>query len=241
VEQWANGLGKGGFPVFTLLCPVPAYRQEVFSWLPKLVKANEEDALSWAENSFVTSFLSRTKSQRLLNALLATDSFVLESPLATLVDRGFYLVSDAFKAIVEARFRVNEGAQLGDLAHDIMHWMDGGSVCGDVLKKARVRRVVTSNQDKLDLRCFLLTLSFQSGLIGPSVLTFDNVDQAATAIPTRRKSYLKELLDILQVVERWSKLGCPLGLAVGLNVDLEELKKTAPKVHGLLARGVPVY
>jgi len=179
-----------------------------------------------------------TTTWNLLWALGTTPDLTLEEPIRGMVDMRFSLAHDLFKAIWEIRFSIREGGDLlatERLVQAVGTWLLGRHLDADdqlVLKPVGIGRRVTSDQEKIDMLCLLLTLASQSGLLSRLYLAFDGVERAD-------RPHLKELLAVLQGCGRWARIpGMPLGLLLGWNGDGAGLGRANAKLATLIVQGV---
>jgi hypothetical protein len=174
-----------------------------------------------------------------LKQLLQAESVNIEEPLKSMVDQPFYLVSDLFRVILEARFQVAEGADPSFFLSLIARWILDqklGARGEKFFEAANVSRRVSSTE-QLDLVFFLATLASHSGVVRHLTLALDGVEMAATAGVKERRTLLKELDAVAFGATRWEKMGCPLGVVLGVD-RLAPLENSAPKLSKLIRSGI---
>jgi hypothetical protein len=169
--------------------------------------------------------------------LLTTESLLVEEPLRSMVDQRFYLISDLFRVILEARAEVIEGANPEPFIGAIARWIQDQKLSSKqekLFEAAKVTRRVQPTE-QLDLIFFLAALAAQSGIIERLTISLDRMDLAASAGPTDRRTYLRELDDVAFGATRWEKLGSPLGVIIG--VDQLPFLESSSKLGKLLNSG----
>lgn len=234
VARWLRSLGSGEVPLLTVEAD-ESYRRAVYSWCCSVEVAKWRS--KGVRGEVVTTALQTIEP--CLGQLLQTENLLIEEPLKSMVDQSFYLVSDLFRVILEARFQVVEGSNATDFASSIMRWILDEKLNAQDLKlfeAAHVSRRVTLNE-QLDLVCFLATLANQTGILDTLTFALDNVEMAATAGIKDRRVLLKELDDVAFTATRWEKLGSPLGVVLGVD-RFSPLENSAPKLSKLLRSGV---
>lgn len=213
IAQWFRSIGQGEVPILTLAAP-PEYRQAVYGWCGAI------QAQKWKQQGIrteVVSSLIEAGRVTFLN-LLMVDSLPIDGPLRAMVDQRFYLVSDLFRVILEARARVNEGEDPEPLLASTLNWIQDGPLAPfeeRLLVDSKVTRRVQPTE-RLDCILFLFTLASQSGILDRAVLGLDRMDLATTSGPTAKRGFLKELDELAFGVTRWEKLGSSLGVILGV-------------------------
>jgi hypothetical protein len=231
VTQWLNSLGNGDVPLLTVEASQD-YRRIVYGWCSAI------DLAKWQTRGIRSEVVHNLlELESIWKDLLTVESFLVDEPLRSMVDQRFYLISDLFRVILEARFQVTEGANPDHFFQAITQWIRDEKLTPKqeaLFVEAKVsRRVQVTEQ--LDLCFFLVTLAAQSGLISRLTLALDHVDRAATAGISAKKTYLKDLDDVTFGATRWEKLGSPLGIILG--VDRLAPLETPTKLGKLIKAG----
>lgn len=230
---WLNSLGQGEVPLLVVEAG-PAYRQMVYGWCSAIAAPRWQS--TGIRNEVIWSILNQ--GQPIFTELLTGDTLIVEEPLRSMVDQRFYLVSDLFRVILEARFQVREGAEPHDFIDAIRQWIIGGklSMRQDQLFEAAgvTRRVQPTEQ--LDLVFFLIALASQTGITNRLTLSLDQMELASLSGAKDKRTYLKELDEVAFAATRWSKLGSTLGIIVG--VEKISLLSPSPKLSKLLSSGI---
>lgn len=232
VHDWLSSLGQGGVSVLTVEGP-PQARDHVFSWC-SAVRASK-----WRENGFrneVVQELLLAYQQTLFKRLLHAENLILDDPLKTMVDRGFYFVSDAFKVFLEAKFQVAEGWSADAHTEAVTRWVLNRKLEPCHLKlfeAAKVSRRVTQSE-QLDFLFFVAALGAQSGISTPTTLALDAVELTSTVGKKDRRVFLNELEEIVFGALRWEKLGSSLGVVLGT----EDSSLLTPKLSRLLESSI---
>jgi len=234
VALWLGSLGHGGSPLLTIEAPA-GHRQDIYRWSESI------EISKWRtkgiRNEVVWTTLHSTEP--MVSRVLQSQNFVIDEPLKTMVDQKFYLISDLFRVILEARFQVAEGEDASVLVTAITRWildLKFAPKHEKLFEAAGVSRRVTQTE-QLDLVFFLAALAFQSGVIERLTLALDRVEMAATAGLKDRRILLKELDEVAFGATRWEKLGSPIGILVGVD-KLAPLENSSPKLSKLLRSGV---
>lgn len=228
VNDWLRSLGQGGVSVLTVEGPQQA-RKPVFD-LCSTVQASK-----WREHGFrneVVRELLGVYRNTLFNRLFHADNLLLDDPLRTMVDRGFYFVSDAFKVILEAKFQVAEGWSAEGHTEAVTRWVLNEKLTTAHLKlfeAAKVSRRVTQSE-QVDFLFFAAALGAQSGVTEPTTLGLDSVELTSTVGKKDRRAYLSELEEIVFGAVRWQSLGSSLGIVLGT----EDVSRLTPKLHRLV-------
>lgn len=187
-------------------------------------------------------------SWELFWGLVAVEEFVIEEPLRGMVDQSFYLAHDVYRALWEARFLAKEYGQVGQkgpapaIAASIVRWFTGSDLDEEdreVLTSIGIKRNVSSEQERLDVLCFLLTLGVQNGLLSRLVLFFDSLEEALT--PARR-GLLRQLHAFIAGITRWNRIGPPaIGVMIGLSptrTNMSALRRFHTKFHDEIEAGL---
>jgi hypothetical protein len=178
----------------------------------------------------------------LLWNLLTLETLVVEDPLRLLVDQG-HLITEAFKAIWEARFRLEEGQEVQDAVSAISNWMTGAPL--DVAQRKFLGQLGIVSEpsttfERLDLMFFLVALAKQNELVSRTVFIFDGLERAVVQGVSRRKAFYKECFDFCIAAERWSRLGAPIGFIFGYSKEHDPLS-VIEKAHPKLGRKLRGY
>lgn len=223
LDEWLHGLGEASRPYVTLpAVPWNFQARQCKAWL----------------NDGIGKALVRESPWQVLKGLLVRSEFVVDEPLRSLVDEEQdNLISQAFKAILEARFVVSEAKERSEIdqAEALSRWMRGEAMepwHHNLFESAGVQHQPTE-REKLDLTFFVLTLGFQNDLLGPQVFSVGGLEKAATESPERRKTLFKDLRETLTSLDHWAGLGCPTGLVLGLDGPL---KAFSPKLRQMLSK-----
>ena len=232
VAHWLTSLGQGEVPLLTVEAPQD-YRRTVYGWCSAI------DVTKWQLHGIRSEVVSSLLQlgEPIFKDLLEVESFLVDEPLRSMVDQRFYLISDLFRVILEARFQVAEGAPPSLFLDAITRWILNEKLTArqeTLFEEAKVSRRVQPTE-QLDLCFFLVALSAQSGLINRLTLALDHVDRATSAGLTAKKTYLKELDDLAFCATRWEKLGSPLGVIFG--VDRLDPLDTPTKLGKLIRSG----
>lgn len=231
VLDWLNSLGQGEVPIL-LVEGDPAYRPLVYGWCSAI------DASQWPVNGLraevIWSLL--TIYRPIFSDILTAESLIVDEPLRSMVDQRFYLVSDLFRVILEARFQVREGAQPEFFLQAITQWILGSKLAPKqetLFEIAGVSRRVQATE-QLDLVFFLIALASQTGIVNRVTLALDRVEQVAGL--KDKRIFLKELDEVAFAAIRWEKLGSTFGLIIG--VEKFSLLNVSTKLSKLLTSGV---
>lgn len=260
-EDWAETFDEGNRPAFyTVLGPGPHDRQEFYrrfqggdvvlnltrsprDWLTQgplkiLQEAVEQASIPEEAKDFLPAWWPPpSPTWALLWALGSIPDYLIEEPLRAMVDMKHSLAHDLYRAIWEIRFSIREKNDLAETMRFVSAvgtWMMGQELdpTDFALLAPIVGRRVSSENEKVDVLCFLLTLAAQNGLLSRVYLAFDNIERADRA-------QLKELHAVLQGCSRWARLpGMPLGLLLGWNGDGAGLGKANAKLAALIVKGV---
>lgn len=213
VSSWLGLLGRGEVPILTVAAPED-YRQTVYGWCSAI------EVPKWRSHGIRTEVVWNMLhfGEPLFVDLLKANSLLVEEPLRSMVDQRFYLISDLFRIILEARFRVNEGADPLPFVVALSKWIQDqklNSKQEKLFEAAKVSRRVQPTE-QLDLIFCLAALASQSGVIERLTISLDRIDLAASAGVKDRRTYLRELDDVVFGATRWEKLGSPLGVILGV-------------------------
>lgn len=171
--------------------------------------------------------------------LIACSFLVVEDPLDQLVDKRFSLLSDAHRMILEARFEVLEKKGESVLQNAIQttgKWIEGHRFATltdsekAFLQRAQVSQAVTE-AERFEVILFILSLARQNGVVGGIVLALDGLEEVVD------KGRAEELFKLLEITERWTKLGSPLGILLGWRGTKDDCRRLT-KLHPRLAKRV---
>ena len=232
ITNWLSSLGRGEVPVLTVEGN-EAYRRMVYGWCSAI------EAPKWQQNGIRAEVVTRIllAGDSIFTDLLKGEALIIEEPLRSMVDQRFYLISGLFRVLLEARFQVNEGMDPKPLYQAIFRWILDeplSSTQERLFESSNVSRIVQPTE-QLDLTLFLVALATQSGVINRLTLSLDNVEQASLAGIKERRNYLRELDELVFACTRWEKLGCTLGIILG--VERLSLLNPSPKLGKLLNSG----
>jgi hypothetical protein len=99
-------------------------------------------------------------------------------------------------------------------------------------------RKALSLAERLDALLFLLTVAQQNGLFNRAIFAFDHLDACLMA---GQIEPLRQMGFFLTSIDKWIKLGCPIGILLGLNPSstaLRTLRKLSPKLHDRVELGL---
>ncbi len=234
LKKWASSVGSDARPLLLIEGPTPTHRASVY----RLTKtAQDEMAGKWLERGLVANLTDRISKLRcvgsiiphewdLLWNLLTLEQLEVEGPVRDLIDQGD-LFTQAFKAIWEARFRLDEGRELQTFVSTLARWMTASKLTEEdrvLLGSLGLENELETTFERLDLLFFLVTLARQNELLYPTVLAIDGLERMVTQGASKRKESLKELYDFCVAAERWGRLGSPLGFMLGYSNEHEALE-----------------
>lgn len=243
LQSWVSKIGEEPSPILLVEGPTAAHRSTVYRLVNKV---NEKGSDQWVEQGIVTSLTQRMSQVRAAGSviphewdvlwnLLTLENLLVEDPLRMLVDQG-HLITSAFKALWEARFRLEEGQEVKTFVVALSRWMTGAPLDGtqrQLLGALGIERELETVFERLDMLFFLVTLAKQNDLVHELVFAFDGLDRVVVQSPTKRKVRLKELFDFCVSAERWSRLGAPVGFLLGYSKEhhpLDVIGETHPKL-----------
>ncbi len=262
--QWATNFTKPGRPALCVI-PGPSYERNLLlqKYLdPKWAMFRPdciEDVLGsytqdWIDQGVLANFTQRISTLRipsdekpptswnLLWDLSLVDDFLVDEPLRTMVDREFYLIHKVYHAIWEARFLARESTdQLSTFLQGLARWLTNEPLTDadrEALRAVNVTRRIESPQERADVLLFLLTLAEHNSLVNRAVFTFDGLERL---LGSAHRAALRQLDAFLGDVDRWVKLGCPIGIFLGFNAtrtNLSALKRLNPKLHARVQAGL---
>lgn len=252
VKDWVAKVGSNPErPIILVEGPTPAHRASVYRLTRTVQEASSE---LWLEQGIVVNLTDRFAKERAIGSiiphqwdilwnLLTLDSLEVEDQMHLLVDQGG-IFTEAFRAIWEARFRLDEGRELKNFVDLLSRWMTSSPLSSEerqLLGELGVKSEIETTYERLDLLFFLVTLAHQNELIGTRIVVLDGIDRLLMMGVAKRKAALKELLDFCIVAERWARLGSPLGFILGYSNEhdaLESFERSNAKLGAKLRRYV---
>ena len=152
----------------------------------------------------------RNHPWEILWGLITSEDFVVEEPLRGEIDGSSPLLYSAYRLIWEVRFIFREsgyGDKLVQLTSLALRWFLGQSLKEDseILTSIGLKKSVRTDREKIDVLLFLLALAAQNGLCCRVVMAFNNLEKAT-------QSVLRQLSLILDALDNWTNLGCPVGI-----------------------------
>lgn len=248
VDSWVSSVGsETATPILLVEGPSSAHRWALY----KIATAAPVEG--WADQGLVNALTERLSKTRatgsitphqwdLLWNLLTVSDLEVQGSLRMLVDQGLS-ISEAFKGIWEARFRLDEGQDLQSFVNLISRWMTAAELSSEersLLGGLGIENEPDSPFARLDMLFFLATLARQNQLLGPTVFSIDGIEAALMKNPARKKELLKELFDFCIAAERWGRLGSPLGFVLGYNGTYDAMSSFA-QAHTKLADKLKSY
>lgn len=243
VQKWASQIGVEPKPIILIEGPTPAHRASVYR-LTKTV----QDVLAdkWDEGGLVQNITARLSKMRcvgsiiphdwdLLWNLLTIDKLEVEDQVRLLIDQGD-IFTQGFKAIWEARFRLDEGREIQTFVTTLSRWMTAAKLTSEektLLGSLGIEHELETTFERLDMLFFLATLAHQNEMLYPTVLVIDGIERMTTQGATKRKTTLKEFYDFLIAADRWGRIGSPLGFMLGYSNEhgaLESFEKANAKL-----------
>lgn len=245
VQNWRRQLASDGPRILAVEGPTSVLRGEVYglcqagsqsddAWLVKGVQSHFVDQLSM--------LLDASESWGLLWGIIDVDELILDEPLLGLVDQGFRF-TEVFQALWEARFLLSEGRDVRPLMQALADWLSMRPLEPDqqeLLVRSKVTQELSTPQEQLDILLFLVALARQNDVLKDAIAVFDGLDRALKQDPPTRKKLFRELLGLVATVERWGRLGSPLGLAIGYHEEggtLDSLKRVNVKLWRKIESG----
>jgi len=181
-------------------------------------------------------------------ALVSTEDFLVEEPLRGMVDRSFYLVHDIYRVLWEARFLIRENAgheTVAQLVGTFIRWLTSEPLTPQdqkTLGELSIKRLVSSEQERFDALCFLLTLAAQNGIVEQVIFLFDGLEDV---LQPEYRSVLRQLHAMVLAIGRWVSIGgCPLRVLVGFRgskTDTAALRRLHPKLAVEVTQGSAVW
>jgi hypothetical protein len=218
-----------------------------------------DSARDWVDQTILTNFTGRiatakvpeearlqlpkwfpppTYSWEFLWALAAVPTFIIDEPLHGMVDQSHYIFHDVYRALWELRFRISENRGHFEPAiqffNATIRWFTASHLAPTdqaMLEAAGVTRRVTTDQERLDILMFLITLSEHNGLLNRIVMCFDGLERV---LRPEHRPLLRELDSFITTVDRWVRLAkTPIGVLVGMDTSprqMTALRKLCPKL-----------
>jgi len=236
IQTWVQGLSEGGSPVLAVTGPHPLFRKEVFETFYQstdlLVEGASSNTQDWLNLGLLPDLTQRVRAMTgrpwgILWDLLTTEDFIVEEPLKSLIDQGNTLTG-FFKGLWEARFLIQEGRKTDSLTlvGALLRWQMGQALTTahhTWLEKVHIDRELMSPQERLDMLFFMLALVYQNGLVDRSVFVFDGLERVIRAPAEKRKDLLRQVMDCLTILTRWSRLGSATGIVLGFDANGDTL------------------
>jgi len=236
VKKWVSGVGVNPTtPIILIEGPTPTHRSTIY----RLTKTVQDDLSgNWLETGLVSNLTERLSKVRSVGSIIPHDWDILwnlltleelkveDGPVRTLVDQG-HLFTEGFKAIWEARFRLEEGQELQTFVSTLSRWLTAAPLSPeekDLLGTLGVENELETVYERLDMLFFLATLARQNDLLFPTVLVVDGIERMLTQGTSKRRELLKEFSDFVMTAERWARLGSPLGFMLGYSNEHEALE-----------------
>lgn len=175
----------------------------------------------WLSHGFLNALVDELATSELLWSLARVPHLVTDPGLQEVIDRSNAL-AHLLSGIWELRFRVqDEQAQQGlDLnlpehAHGaLVRWLHGGEL-NDAdrawLGKAKIEDELAPSE-RLDAALCLTAMAQSSGVLGPTLVAFDDVGSVTGRATVERRQLVGELELLLESVPRWLEHGAHLGL-----------------------------
>lgn len=245
--SWASNLGTGVRPILLVEGPTPTHRATIY----RLTKtAQDKLAQEWVEQGVVENLTARFAKVRTLGSiiphewdllwnLLTLEKLHTEDPIRTLIDQG-HLLTEAFRSIWEARFRLEEGTEVKNFVRVLSRWMTAQPLDTSerqLLGTLGVKHEPKTTIERLDMLFFLASLAKQNELVTNIVFIFDGLERAATLGVSRRRELLKELHDFCLTADRWARLGSPIGFMFGYSNEhkaLDSIERSNAKLGSKL-------
>lgn len=225
LTAWAAKVGEDPSSILLIEGPTPAHRMALY----RLTKTDQDDLSdAWLDEGLVANLTHRLSKMRAIGSiiphewdllwnLLTLETLDIEDPVRILVDQG-HIITEMFKAIWEARFRLDEGREVKDVVSAISNWMTASPISGEqrqLLGSLGITREPSTVYERLDLLFFLVALAKQNDLVDRAVFVFDGLEKLVTQGISRRKAALKETFEFCVAAERWARLGAPVGFLFG--------------------------
>jgi hypothetical protein len=183
-------------------------------------------------------------------ALAASPTFLVEEPLRTMVDQPYYLFHEMYRVLWELRFRLRENKEFEpslQFFQAMVRWMTGSHLSASdqaMLEAAGVTRRVNTDQERLDVLFFLITLAEHNALLNRYVLCFDGLERA---LRPEKRGLLREMATFITTLDRWIRMAqTPVGVLIGMDTSPRQLAslrrmnaKLADEVEAGLAWTLP--
>lgn len=189
--------------------------------------------------------LTPKKAWRLIWGLIASDEFLVTDPLRSILDQEFHLVHRVYRLLWEARFIAREAKEtpdrLFDFVESIIRWVTNeplSEVDRDILGLFGIARPIEQASDRLNVLFLLVTLAEQNALINRAVFALNDLEYV---LRPEGRALLRQLDTFLGIVDRWSGLGCPIGIVLGFDAsqrNMALLKRLNPKLHQRVELGL---
>lgn len=195
----------------------------------------KELSVAWVDNQ---------KDWEIFWGLVFTPEFLVEEPLRSMVDKGFYLVHSVYRAIWEARFVLREkgpGLLLQQMGSSVLQWLQGLPLTDEDIQRLTaigIHKRVESDREKSDVLLFLLTLAAHNGLISRVVIAFNGIERA---LRPDSRALLRQLDAFCGDLDRWAKLGAPVGAVLGIDLSrggVSSLRKLNVKLAERVTTGL---
>lgn len=178
-------------------------------------------------------------------ALAASPNFLTEEPLRGLVDQAHYLFHEVYRVLWELRFRLKENGSHENTIEFFtatVRWLTSSHLTQTdlaMLEAAGVTRRVTSDQERLDVLFFLITLAEHNALINRYVVCFDGLERA---LKPEKRPLLREMATFLVTLDRWIRLAqAPIGVLIGMDTSsrqMAQLRRLNPKLADEVEAGL---
>lgn len=179
-------------------------------------------------------------------ALGAVPTFLIDEPLHGMVDQSHYIFHEVYRALWELRFRILENpgssAPATQFFHATVKWLTASHLDTTdqvMLEAAGVTRRITSDQERLDVLIFLVTLAEHNGLLNRYILCFDGLERA---IRPEKRTLLREMQTFLTTLDRWIRIAqSPIGVLIGMDTSprqMSSLRKLCPKLADEIQAGL---
>lgn len=243
VHTWAKAVGTEDklSPVLLVGGPTPSHRATLFrlAGSPSVVNG-------WIEKGLVDALTRSFSKARcvgsiiphewdILWSLLTLKGLQVEEPVRSLIDQGL-IFTEVFKGLWEARFCLNEDCEIKDLVGTLSRWVSADELTDADRKrlgKIGIDHELTTAYERLDILFFLAALAKHNDLTDGLIFIVDELDRAVLQSANRKKSLLRELSEFCLSVDRWNRLGAPIGFMVGYSSEhppFESLSRSNTKL-----------
>ena len=227
IRLWVDQLGTEGCRTFlTVKADTVAERLEIYqrsrsSDLHRV--ALDEGALvhNWFEGkSLVDNISARMDWQQVIQTLIDGHTLYTEEDLRGVIDSGFNNGAAILRAIWEAKFLQEEGEvrQVQTLVRALAKWTIGRpeTLLAEEFKSLETLDIppAASVGERYDTVMLWLTLGAQNDLFDRVILPLDGFDRAFRS--NSMYQWYDELEAFLLSARKWSGLGCPLGILIGV-------------------------